>query len=205
MSKSPKLSEQVEKCHLTRSVIKIMLLGGSMQETKFRHFLSHTVLSIFVITALLVALRAPLLDIPFERDEGEYAYIAWRLEHCELPYRDWFDQKPPAIFWVYRLALSLPFDPIRSVHLTGSVFALASAIGIFFLARRMVGKSWGTAAALLYVVLAADPLIQGTAANTELFMLLPVIVGNWMYYHSVCDRRRGVALMFAVGMANQGL
>jgi len=173
-----------------------------MPKTKCHHLLSHTVFSLVLITTLLVALRAPLLDIPFERDEGEYAYIAWRLDYGELPYRDWFDQKPPAVFWVYRLALSLPFDPIRSVHLTGAVFALASAVGMYFISRRLVGKRWGTATALLFAALAADPLIQGTAANTELFMLLPIIAGNWIYYYSVRGRHRGIAFMFAVGVAN---
>ena len=169
---------------------------------KFRYCLSRTLLSLVAITVLIVALRVPLLDIPFERDEGEYAYIAWRLDHGEFPYRDWFDQKPPAIFWVYRLALSFPFDAVRSVHLMGLAFALASAIGVFFLARRLLGESWGVAAALLFAVLAADPLVQGFAANTEIFMLLPMILGNVMYLHSVQDRRDDAALMFAVGILN---
>ena len=37
----------------------------------------------------------------------------------ELPYRDWVDQKPPAVFYVYRLALSLPFEPVRAIHFVG--------------------------------------------------------------------------------------
>ena len=71
-----------------------------------------TGLCLAIIVLLTMAIRLPLLDIPLERDEGEYAYIAWRLGHHELPYRDWVDQKPPGIFWVYRLALDLPFESI---------------------------------------------------------------------------------------------
>jgi hypothetical protein len=89
------------------------------------------VLGILILLTLL--LRLPLLDIPFERDEGGYAYIGWRLGHHELPYRDWVDQKPPAIFWVYRFALSLPFDSIRAVHLVALVFSAAAACALFFL------------------------------------------------------------------------
>lgn len=87
---------------------------------------------IAIIVLLTAALRMPLLNIPFERDEGEYAYIAWRLGYHELPYRDWFDHKPPCIYWVYRLALNLPFDPIRSVHFMGLLFSAASACALFF-------------------------------------------------------------------------
>ena len=61
---------------------------------------------------LVLLIRAPLVDLPLERDEGEYAYIAWRLAYDELPYRDWFDQKPPGIFAAYRLALAAPGEPV---------------------------------------------------------------------------------------------
>src|SRR5881398_81297 len=118
-----------------------------------------------IVVTLLV--RLPLLSVPFERDEGEYAYIGWRLGHGELPYRDWIDQKPPAIFWIYRLALSLPDDPERAVHLLALMWSAASACALFLLARQFMSHGWATIAAALFVVLSAHPLIEGTAANTE--------------------------------------
>ena len=72
---------------------------------------TQTILLAASLVLIVATLRTPLLAIPFERDEGEYAYIAWRLAYNELPYRDWVDQKPPAVFYVYRLALSLPIEP----------------------------------------------------------------------------------------------
>src|ERR1700677_2484695 len=120
-----------------------------------------------VLVLLTLAIRLPLLGVPFERDEGEYAYIGWRLEHNELPYRDWIDQKPPAIFWVYRLAFMLPMDPIRAVHFMALLFAAASACALFFLALRFMSRGWAFLAAILFVLLSADPLLYGTEANTE--------------------------------------
>ena len=57
-----------------------------------------TILSVVIIIFLASAMMVPLLYLPFERDEGEYTYIAWRVGHHELPYRDWIDQKRPASF-----------------------------------------------------------------------------------------------------------
>ena len=113
--------------------------------------------------------------MPLERDEGEYAYISWRLAHQELPYRDWFDQKPPAAFYVYRFALSLPFEPVRAIHLVGLLFVVASTCALFFLGLRFVEPFWAWLGAALFALLSADPLVEGTAANTELFMLCPLI------------------------------
>ena len=155
------------------------------------------VLGILILLTLL--LRLPLLDIPFERDEGGYAYIGWRLGHHELPYRDWVDQKPPAIFWVYRFALSLPFDSIRAVHLVALVFSAAAACALFFLARRFMSLPWAAVAAGLFAVLSTDPLVEGTAANTELFMLLPLILSQIAFHAAASGGRRRIALMLLSG------
>ncbi len=158
-----------------------------------------TLLALALIIAVTLAVRAPLLNIPFERDEGEYAYIGWRLGYNELPYRDWIDQKPPAIFWVYRLALGLPLEPIRAVHLVGIIFAAASACALFFLARRFINQNWAVIAAIVFALLLADPMINGTAANTELFMLLPLILSQLAFFAVTENGRRRLLLMISCG------
>ena len=151
-----------------------------------------------VLVLLTLAIRVPLLGIPFERDEGEYAYIGWRLEHNELPYRDWIDQKPPAIFWVYRSAFMLPMDAIRAVHFMALLFAAASACALYFLALRFVSRGWAFLAAILFVLLSADPLLYGTEANTEMFMLLPLILSALTFFRSASAAGRGSEMGFAV-------
>lgn len=138
--------------------------------------MKRNILLIAGIVLLTAAIRIPLLNIPFERDEGEYAYIAWRAGFHELPYRDWIDQKPPGVFWVYQAALNLPMTPICAAHFMGLLFSAASAVALFFLAVRFMKPFWAIVSAALFVLLSADPLIQGTAANTELFMQLPLIL-----------------------------
>src|SRR5437870_181825 len=159
----------------------------------------QTFLALALIIGITAAVRAPLLSVPFERDEGEYAYIGWRLGHGELPYRDWIDQKPPAIFWIYRLALSLPDDPVRAVHLLALMWSAASACALFLLARQFMSHGWATIAAALFAVLSAHPLIEGTAANTEIFMLLPLILSVLSFLGSFRDRQTRVWPIFVCG------
>ncbi len=106
------------------------------------------------------------------------------LGHNELPCRDWVDQKPPAIFWVYRAAQAWPMDPIRAVHFVALLFAAASTCALFFLAQRFTSRFWALVAAALFGLLSVDPLVQGTAANTELFMLLPLILAQIAFVKS---------------------
>ncbi len=163
--------------------------------------MKRTILSLTIIVLVVAAVRVPLLNIPFERDEGEYAYIAWRLGHQELPYRDWIDQKPPAIFWAYQLALGLPFDPVRAVHLTGLLWSAAAAGALFLLAARFMKPAWAAVAAVLFAVLSAEPSLEGTAANTELFLLLPLILAQITFFHATATTvtRRGILFMVLAG------
>jgi hypothetical protein len=160
---------------------------------------SQTVLIAATLVVIVAAVRAPLLGIPLERDEGEYSYIAWRLGYNELPYRDWVDQKPPGVFYVYRFALALPLEPIRGIHFVGLLFAAASACALFFLGLRFMDRYWAWLAAALFALLGADPLVQGTAANTELFMLCPLILSQIAFVASTTRSRRSVPFMVLAG------
>lgn len=142
---------------------------------------------VILVTALV---RLPLINIPFERDEGEYAYIAWRMNHGEVPYRDWVDQKPPAIFWVYWAAFALPLAPVTAIHLVALLWSAASACALFYLARRFLDAPPAALGAVLLAILLADPMINGASANTELFMLLPLILSQIVFLRAVGTARR---------------
>lgn len=158
-----------------------------------------TILLTISLLLIVTAVRVPLLAIPLERDEGEYAYIAWRLGYDELPYRDWVDQKPPGVFFIYRLALSLPLEPIRAIHFVALLFSAASVCALFFLALRFMDRFWAWLAAALFALLSADPLVQGTAANTELFMLCPLILSQIAFISAASKKDRNVLLIVLAG------
>ena len=160
---------------------------------------TQTILLAASLVLIVTAIRLPLLSIPLERDEGEYAYIAWRLGYNELPYRDWFDQKPPAVFYVYRLALMLPFEPIRAIHFVALLFSATSACALFFLGLRFMGRFWAWLAGALFALLAVDPFVQGTAANTELFMLCPLILSQIAFVTAANRQKKTVLFMLLAG------
>lgn len=165
---------------------------------------SQRFLLIAALILIVTGIRVPLLPIPLERDEGEYAYIAWRLGHNELPYRDWVDQKPPGVFYVYRFALNLPIEPVRSIHIVGLLFSAASVCALFFLGLRFMNPFWAWLGAALFAFLSSDPLVQGTAANTELFMLSPLILSQ-IAFVTGAEKGRGATLFMVLAGALTGI
>ncbi len=127
------------------------------------------------IVSIFLLLRLPTLMLPFERDEGEYAYIAQQVIDGGVPYRDAFDQKPPGVFVVYLVAFLLMGQSVLAVHVMMGLCTLASAILLFKLVQRLVSTGAGLAAAFVLVIVTAERSVLGTAANTEIFMILPMI------------------------------
>jgi Dolichyl-phosphate-mannose-protein mannosyltransferase len=127
-----------------------------------------------VVFGLALLLRWPIAAIPLERDEGEYAYIGQRWLLGEIPYQSSFDQKPPGVFVAYAVILRLVGTSPAAIHWAAQVYALGTLALIFLLGRKLFSPLTGLLAALLATVLAADPGVFGQAANTELFMLLPM-------------------------------
>ncbi|HEY5658834.1 MAG TPA: glycosyltransferase family 39 protein [Myxococcota bacterium] len=161
---------------------------------------SDLVLALLIGLSVL-ALRAPLMDLPLERDEGDYAYIAWRLAHGEIPYRDWFDQKPPGVYVAYRAALALPGDGVVAIRAVAAAFAAVSSIALFFLVGPLLGREAAVLAAGLLALLSADPLIQGPIANTELFMLPGMVAAAALFVRAVSAERTPRTTCLALGIS----
>jgi hypothetical protein len=122
-----------------------------------------------------VFVRVPLVSVPLERDEGEYAYIAQRLLVGEVPYRDAFDQKPPGVFLAYASAFVLLGQSIESIHLFTYAWTAVTALALFGCVRRLAGALAGGFTVLVFAIASADPRLTANAANTEIFMLLPMV------------------------------
>ena len=63
--------------------------------------------------AALILVRVPTVAQPAGADQGLYAYVGQRILAGEMPYRDAWDQKPPAIHYTYAVMYALfPHDAI---------------------------------------------------------------------------------------------
>ncbi len=74
-----------------------------------------------VILLLVYSIRLKFLSIPFERDEGAYAYYGRQILDGKIPYKDFYEQKLPGIFYFYALIVSLFGSTIQGLHL-GFIF-----------------------------------------------------------------------------------
>ena len=62
--------------------------------------------ALLAVSALPLAFLAPMLNAPFEPDEGVYGTIARGWMDGAIPYRDLWDNKGPVLFLWYMAAFS---------------------------------------------------------------------------------------------------
>jgi hypothetical protein len=144
-----------------------------------------------VAAVAFVFVRAPFVSVPLERDEGEYAYIAQRLLTGEVPYRDAFDQKPPGVFLAYAGAFVLLGQSVEAIHLFMYAWTAVTALALFGCVRRLAGALAGAFAVLVFSIASADPRLTANAANTEIFMLLPMVASVYCMLRAL-DAESGV-------------
>lgn len=143
-------------------------------------------LIVLLFTNLL--LRWNSFGTPLERDEGEYAYSAWILREGGLPYRDTFLQKPPLIVYTYFLGQLVSPNGLWFPRLLAMVFSVVTSVLLYEISERRIFKGSGLVAALIYAVAVASPINASLAANTEVFMLLPLVA--FLFLFMICDMNK---------------
>lgn len=141
-------------------------------------------LVILGLALLFVALRWNNFNAPLIRDEGEYAYAAQLLIHGVLPYDQAFIQKPPMVVYGYTLAELLMPDKFWSPRLLAYFFVALATLLLGYIARLEFGKGVALPAMALATPMILLPGIEQFPANTEMFMLLPLLATFAVYVHA---------------------
>lgn len=123
--------------------------------------------------------------IPFERDEGEYAYSGAVILSGGTPYLDTYNMKLPGTYYMYALVSYYFGDGEAPIRLATLFFGL---IGAFFLYRTIrlyldpLPAAFGTT---IFLLLMSTMYNEGLLANAEHFVLLFALPGIYIGLRSV--------------------
>jgi hypothetical protein len=135
-------------------------------------------LVLFILTCLTcIAIRIRLLNLPLERDEGEYAHAGQLMLHGIAPYKLAYNMKFPGTYAAYAMIMSVFGQTTVGVHLGLLLVNLATVGLVLLIGLRLVNWETGLAAATTYVVLAINPAVMGLAAHATHFVILFALAG----------------------------
>lgn len=139
--------------------------------------------------ALGAALRFRLLSVPFERDEGEYAYAGQLMLQGIAPYEFAYTMQLPGVSAVYAGLMLVFGQTHQGIHFGLLLINALTCWLVFALGRRLVGPFAGIAAAAFFAVTSTLPAVQGLWANAEHFVLPFSLAGILAYFHWRSDPR----------------
>ncbi|HUC84293.1 MAG TPA: glycosyltransferase family 39 protein [Candidatus Acidoferrales bacterium] len=151
-----------------------------------------------VVLILAGAIRLRLLNVPLERDEGEYAYLGQLLLQAIPPYELVYSMKLPGTGFVYMLGMALFGQSTAGIHLTLLVANSLTTVFVFLLGRQLAGCLAGLVAAASYGVMSASPAVAGLAAHATHFVVLFAVPATSLLLKPAEPKRP--ALLFASGL-----
>jgi hypothetical protein len=118
------------------------------------------------------------------RDSGLFAYGGWRILHGALPYRDFWDNKLPGVFYLDALAIRL-FGPYTWGLVVFQMAYMAVTGWLFFtLARRFCSRAVAVIVTIFFLFYHSSYGLSDGGNYTESYIALPMLAGalllvNW--------------------------
>ncbi|MCX6356066.1 MAG: glycosyltransferase family 39 protein [Candidatus Aureabacteria bacterium] len=152
-----------------------------------------------LLMGLSLLIMAPMVIYPCGRDQGMFGYTGRMVLHGAVPFRDFWDPKPPAIYYTYALGELLFGYSMIAVRVLDILWQLAVAAVLFHITRRLSKNNLqAVVAGLLYVVSYASRGWWNTAQPDD-FLNLPAALGI-LFFMMALERQRIAWLSVMIGM-----
>ncbi len=158
-----------------------------------KHLLNNGLTWAMIFILLTTAwIRWGLLDVPLERDEGEFAYAGQLILQGVPPYQLLYNMKLPGIYAAYAGVMALFGQTPRGIHLGLLIVNGLSILLVFFLAKKLMDPIAGIVASGCFAVLSMSQSVQGVFANAEHFVVLPALAGLLLLLQGLEKKRRSI-------------
>lgn len=146
--------------------------------------------AVVLVLLIFAGIRLRLLDIPLERDEGEYAYAGQLIRDGVAPYKLAYNMKLPGTYAAYAVIMTLFGETIKGIHLGLLFVNAATSVLVFLLARRLFDPKAAVISCASYALLSTSSSVLGLAAHANHFVTLFVVGGLLMLWRALDKGRR---------------
>jgi len=139
-------------------------------------------LIVLLVIVFTGCIRLRLLNMPLERDEGEYAYAGQLILQGIPPYELAYNMKLPGTYFAYAAGMAVFGQTIAGIHLLLLLANSLTIIFIFLLGRKLFGDVAGLVACASYGVMSVSPGVWGMAAHANHFVVLFAVPATWLLW-----------------------
>jgi 4-amino-4-deoxy-L-arabinose transferase-like glycosyltransferase len=132
----------------------------------------------WLLVALLVMvtlLALPILTYPLGRDQGEFATIGRGILDGHVPYRELWNPKPPAVFYVYALAMRLFGRTVPALRAIDLLIVPLIDLALYWIGARFASRRVGLWVVLVFSVFYFTETFW-TLTQNDGIALLPMVL-----------------------------
>ena len=134
-----------------------------------------------IVGGLVVFVRLRLLSVPFERDEGEFAYQAQLLLKGYFPFETTYNMKLPGTSLMYSLFFLFFGQSVKSIHFGLLLMNISTAFFIYKIAKNVFSPISGTFSFSSYLILSLSITHLGFAAHATHFVVFYFTAALWFF------------------------
>ncbi len=142
-------------------------------------------LLVALVIVFVGAIRLRLLQIPLERDEGEYAYAGQLILQGIPPYQIAFNMKFPGTYAAYAAIMAIFGQSVWGIHMGFLLLNAGTIVLVYLLGKRLFMTLAGMAGAAAYAVLSLSTGVLGTQAHATHFVVAAVTGGTLLLLRAV--------------------
>lgn len=128
-------------------------------------------------TIVCLAIRLNFLDEPMSRDEGAYAYLGKMAIMGKAPYIDYYEMKPPLLYYLYGLGGKIFGFGDHGMRILALLLVALSCFLIYKLASREYTKSAAALAPLSYAFMSLNLHAMGFSMVAEHMVNVFILLG----------------------------
>lgn len=158
----------------------------------------YTALIALVVLAVLVV-RWRFVDMPLERDEGEYAYFGHLILNGITPYTEAYNMKLPGIYYMYALIMGIFGESYRGIHMGFVIMNAGTMVLLYFALKHFFNPMVGILTAGFYGLMGMSMNVLGFAAHATHFAVFYVALSLFIF--SKYEEKKNLLFALLTGVA----
>ncbi len=135
--------------------------------------------------SIVCILRFHLVDMPLERDEGEYAYMGQLILQGIPPYKLAYNMKLPGTYFFYAIIIKLFGETFRAIHIGFLFVTLLNVTGIYFLTKRILNAKSALFASAAFGIYSSSFSVVGFAFHATHLVFLFFVYGVLVFLEGI--------------------
>jgi hypothetical protein len=150
--------------------------------------------AITIVVAAVSMIRWRFVEMPLERDEGEYAYFGHLILNGITPYKEAYNMKLPGIYYMYAMIMAVFGESYKGIHIGFLLMNAGTMILLFSALKKFFNPMTGVLTSGIYGLMAMSMNVLGFAAHATHFAVFYVALS--LFFFSKYEQNR--KLFFAV-------